>query len=543
MPISAHPAQVVPNRGFGFFSTSTPLFRHSDLILTYKVLGASLHDTLCRLKAQPQNYPTLELSYSPTQPLQEPVLVTLPANGFRLRFDGPDQRLRLIEVLDFTKTTLTYKNTEIVKAPREQSSQTGKPPTGPTFRHVYNRLIGPTFPGEYLPPGLGDEGGNGIYILSYPGIAFSFPFQASAWSPDVDFVSLLSSSAASSAVSMAIYDGSSWSDTRSNLFTRSPPNPRSLSLGRAKEGGPDEVELVKIHGAGHIELSRRSGVSLPIILGETTPQDLVAELGPPDAIYRKNDRRLSIHQIREQGSRLPQDSQSPSGRRSDMNDTDQSASTDESGDDELATANGQDNATAAECFYNYFNHGFDIFISNPTSPSPRIPVSKPFHRRGDTAGPATDVAGAAQLPTNHLTATKLLLHGNVPGSYPFNRHRRSRWTIGDVDSGLDGLMNSEMSFEEISTRLKEVWKNSYAGEDEEKQLQRGMVLNRGWGDSPGSSCELLGGWEDSVDGSRKKGNENAVDTEQGLGNTVLFGFPGMVFEVLKNGAVSCLTVY
>jgi len=72
-----------------------------------------------------------------------------------------------------------------------------------------------------------------------------------------------------------------------------------------------------------------------------------------------------------------------------------------------------------------------------------------------------------------------------------------------------------------------------------------MVLNRGWGDSPGSSVELLGGWEDSAGGKRvDAAGLGPLDAEQGgLGNTTLFGFPGLVFEVLKNGVVSGLTVF
>jgi len=77
-----------------------------------------------------------------------------------------------------------------------------------------------------------------------------------------------------------------------------------------------------------------------------------------------------------------------------------------------------------------------------------------------------------------------------------------------------------------------------------------MVLNRGWGDSPGSSCELLGGWEESVDANSSErktkfdGRATGLgDEDNGLGNTTLFGFPGLIFEVLRNGAVSGLTVF
>ncbi|KAJ9428274.1 hypothetical protein QL093DRAFT_2130640 [Fusarium oxysporum] len=61
-----------------------------------------------------------------------------------------------------------------------------------------------------------------------------------------------------------------------------------------------------------------------------------------------------------------------------------------------------------------------------------------------------------------------------------------------------------------------------------------MVLNRGWGDSPGSSCEFLGGWEES--GARR------AETN-GDSTTTLYGFPGLVFEVLKNGHVNTVTVF
>ncbi len=57
------------------------------------------------------------------------------------------------------------------------------------------------------------------------------------------------------------------------------------------------------------------------------------------------------------------------------------------------------------------------------------------------------------------------------------------------------------------------------------------------GDSPGSSCELLGGWEESG-GTNALGAERKEDS-----TTTLYGFPGLVFEVLKNGYVSAVTVY
>ena len=519
------------------------LLHITPILIICIVLGASLHEILTRIKAQPHIYPTIDVVYSPHQPLVEPVILNLPVNGFRLRFDGPDQRLRLIEVHDFTKTQISYKNLDLVKLNEASLSSTvcSNPAglTGPIFRHVYNRLMGPTFPGEYIPPAPSSESGKGLYVLSYPGIAFTFPLQDSAWSPKIDFVSLLSSSAASQAKSLAIFNGPSWQEARADLLVRTCPNPRSLALsGRSKELCPDEIDLIKICGNGKVELIRRSSPPFTIKLSETTPQDLIVELGPPDAIYRKNDRRLSIHKThrRHRNSYQPPYSASPA-KYDDMTDTDQSSThtaTDESeGEDDPRMMDERNGVHSAECFYNYFHHGFDVFISYPTSPSPAFPPSTSEN----------SLSTGARI-VDHVVATKILLHGNVPGSYPFNRYRRSRWVLDSpVFHHMDIPLTSESLFSELSQCLQQTWSGSYANKSEEKSLQRGMMLNRGWGDSPGSSCELLGGWEESADTQRKALGSTSVHGGAGSGNSELFGFPGLVFEVLKNDAVSCLTIY
>lgn len=458
-------------------------------------------------------------------PLRNPVILQLPSNGLRLRFDGPDQRLRLIEVLDFSRIDLTYKNQDVLKGAKSTEQPVSQ--QGPSFRHVYNRLFGPSYPGEYLPPV--DQSPYGTYVLSYPGIAFSFPLQHSAWSDQCDFVALLSSSAALPAISMAIFQGPSWTEVRAKLFTQQPQYPRSFALAsKSRESFADEIEEFRILGAGKLEVIRRTSPPLSIKLGEMTPQDLIADFGPPDAVYRKNDRRISIHRTMSgDGGGDPLHLSPPPGRGIDIPDADQSSSnsvTDDS-DEEISPSDvGDPTSLPAECFFNYFHHGFDAFISHPTTPGPAFPGS--------------GLPDSPQPASSPLTVTKIILHGNVPGSYPFNRHRRSRWSLNLGDS-MDTLF-SETPYDEISTRLREVWKGSYANTGEELALQRPMVLNRGWGDSPESSVELLGGWEEST----AKGLRTGSDGPDGaLGNTELFGFPGLLFEVLKNGAVSCLTVY
>jgi hypothetical protein len=449
----------------------------------------------------------------------------------------------LIEVLDFSKAKLVYKDVEVFK-PLEGHGALSSAPVGPKFRHIYDKLLGPTYGGEYIPPNSDGPNAKGIYNLSYPGIAFNFPVQHSAYSPKKDFISLLSSSATGPATSMAVFSGESWQKARGSLFSSTPPNPRTITLaGKPKEGGPDEIELARIHGEGRIELIRRSSPPLWITLSETTPQDLIMELGAPDSIYRKHDHRLSIHKDRRASdasdlspAALTPDDHFDSDHGSGVTDNED----DWEDDDEAAVEAQEREVAAAEHFYNYYHHGFDILISQPTqisSPSPTAERKEAeLHEEGELSA----------QPLNHLTATKIIFHGNIPGSYQFNRHRRSRWTLEHVPSELyKDPLNSEMRFADISGRLKEVFKPYYENEEEERLQQRGMALNRGWGDSPGSSVELLGGWEDASGKKSRFANPGSglIEGDGQVGNVELFGFPGMVFEVLKNGAVSALTVY
>lgn len=719
--MSIFTAQLYPGRALGFLGEELVVYYLLYAANIRLVLGASLHDIITRLKAEPQRFPKLELVYSPHDPVREPVVLMLPVNGVRLRFDGREQRLRLIEVVDFSRNHITFQDRDVVKpAFTAQGIPTSpipgeSPGAGPTFRHIYNRLLGPTYGGEFIPPEKDDGAGSGgsgdrraagsaaaamgTYVLSYPGVAFSFPLPVESYSPHKDVVSLLSSSSSGAglvATSMAVFAGDSWAHARETLWTEVLPSIKTFAPFAAAKGGqgggtgvgggggvvggaagaggiggkdvtPDEISLVRIHGGGRVQLMRRwTSASTWITLGETTPQELVAELGPPDAIYRKNDQRMYIHKIRTasnsrsrgggvrptnivRGVGEMEIGSLPKGT-DDGTDTDQSSahtgSDDHDSDDEAIEDDyGVDGAPlSGECFYNYFYLGFDVLVSPPVPPS-RLPPSlsngagapqypgindaggnltgvashSPSHSPSPT--PAAPVQGAyaggvipekpvrAVPSPDRLVATKIVLHGNVPGSYPFNRHRRCRWEIPYLQqpppqrqqtmmpSGAAPLppgtspqqqyqrqfqdprlppqqqqqqqlqntqlsyprpMNSETPFDELELRLREEWApvlfddgtaNSGGIPGGPNQRQRGMVLNRGWGDSPGSSCEFLGGWEDSATGSMS-GLAGAKRTPAGKrfdgsedSTTTLYGFPGLVFEVLRNGFVSAVTVY
>ena len=137
-----------------------------------------------------------------------------------------------------------------------------------------------------------------------------------------------------------------------------------------------------------------------------------------------------------------------------------------------------------------------------------------------TSGSGTTIAGGvgAGIGADEIGSS---------GEYYFGGQPVNGATGAATSTTTSPLLNSEMSFDEIYEKLKERF----------GATQKPMLLNRG-SDSPSSSVELLGGWDEGDAGLRRTGS-----AEEAFGNTELYGFPGLIFEVLRNKAVSSLTVF
>lgn len=396
---------------------------------------------------------------------------------------------------------MAYKGSELVK---EGASA--------TFKRIY-QLFGASYPGEYLRPG---GGRTGTYTLSWPGIAFRFPLQHSAWAPEKDHVSLLGSQAASAATFMAVFEGNSWSDARNTLFTSTPSGPRTAAIAaQPRDALPAEIEEANIEGSGRLRLIRRAPATpFLIILGQTTPQDLLTELGSPEATHKRDNQAAvepSSHARPRSASRSGLNGRShatpPSSYSSTGTDT---------FDADFDSGDGEDDAAERanrETFWCYFRHGMDILLGPP---SDQTSVE-------DRQIPLTPLTTSP-----HLVVLKVIIHGNVPGSYAFNRHRRLRWHI-DLQ-GASSILHSEHLFDEIKPDLMQAFHGIWPDAD----MGRGKVINRTWGAGPSDSSFFLPDAEqDLVEGG---GSESFID------NSKLHNFPGLTFEVLSNGAISALTV-
>lgn len=500
----------------------------------------------------------------------------------------------MIEVIDFRKNNLSYKEQDILsKSSVDSQPRKGQP--APTFKHIYSKVFGPTFPGEYLPTSAVQS--YGTYTLSYPGIAFNFPVTTGSWDPSKDFASILSSPSTLPATSLAIFSGPNWPDARTTLFTSELEDPKLNSPNnKDKQAYPDEISIAHILGGGMLKLEKAYGMGdFYIQLGRTTPQELLAELGPPDAVYNKSDQHLSIHRARTHsgnsesttGSRRSEDHAydshdegSPlrggeliaSGTSEEQTEEESEASDrEESGDEEHLDG-------SEDCFYNYFHHGFDVLISRPVEPSDDPPFytsdqpTAPQQREGtpsssprsggEAEGGEYGLEDGITSTSAPLVATKIILHGNIPGTYAFGRHRRIRWTIPFLShENKPGDIDSETPYPNIAEALNYEFKDLEVSDEERRQRERGMALNRGWGESVGSSMEVLGNWDEGsrmgglVAGKRGahgkgKGKVDmqgstlaALGEKNGMGSSVLYGWPGLVFEVGRGVVVSGLTVF
>lgn len=271
------------------------------------VLGNSLYDTVAKMK---QLNEPLKIAYGAKNYLDTPILMTLPKLATRLMFHSSgNQELMLIEILDFSCRKLCYKGTylnDIVYAypSDEELSGSSENPVRKklvlpsTLKQIYNKIFGPTFPGSI-------DCERRSYVLSYPGIAFRFKinldellYRLADVNDSNDILSILTNWDVAADIpceSLAVYKGESYGEFHRRLKTLSRSNLRDY----AKSGSGLSVSQIRVdlvHGKADIE--RDLDGPLPtatITIGETTQQDIIRLLGPPDACFNKFDSRLLIH--------------------------------------------------------------------------------------------------------------------------------------------------------------------------------------------------------------------------------------------------------
>ncbi|KAI8068978.1 hypothetical protein BDF21DRAFT_425875 [Thamnidium elegans] len=449
-------------------------------------LGSSLWDILHFLADRPQFFPSVELKYSQQDPSQYDFIIALPSNGIHLRCDGFLQRLKSVECYDPTKVKLVYQNNDV------SSSR-----TIPTFLLIY-KSFGPTYPGEF-------DANQSIYTLKYPGLSFTFPIPTR-------HQNLYKSS---SDLPLEFPDGTTPIASKVILYSNSntwqqaavPPLPKVIAEHNANTStkygklGKREAETVvvkptegitlhfPVHGNTETDKSTNTyptivNSSVSIQLNKTSAQDILADLGKPSRIFYKEEDKMKIHSVNDNDNLLYKPTHPIESKPGDT-------TADDKDKDVLDPLLVQ----PTDYFFNYFHLGMDILLDGG------LHVCK-----------------------------KIVLHGNVPGHFDFQRYKRCPYQmifpknknkvkkdkslLVDVEDENENMITGDMKITEMQEHIP--WETSNAIKENAPNggQQKPVILTRG-------------------------------SSEQNpFGSTYLTGYDeGVVMEVMKNGHVPTIVLY
>ncbi|CAG8559888.1 240_t:CDS:2, partial [Acaulospora colombiana] len=398
----------------------------------------SIWDIINFLREQSRVIPSVDLKYADESPVTTDLFLSLPANGINMRFDGLIQRLKAIEVYDFSKLRLTYQDSEV------SSSK-----VAPTFLSIY-KIFGPTYPGEL-------DKTKKEYTLNYPELP--------------DGTSPLLSR-------LYTFNGTNFHNAVVPSLTRSASSENRVGSGETGEIESVIAELKRGITINFLDRNHSNPISKEILLNVTTPQDLLVDIGSALRVFFKEEDKMRIH------------SEDISNIDSVDNKVQENNSVLSNGIEDRNHGDGH----PIDYFYNYFQYGFDVLFDGMT------------HR-----------------------CKKIILHGNVPGHYDFQRYKRCPYKIL-----LHPKVNSNPDINEIA-RLE------VSGEDDDSQstplspsgvayITAEMKIDK--------IRELFG----PLTGrplifNRGAGGQNP------FGPTELSGHDGAVFEVMKNGYVATITLF
>ncbi|KAG8919882.1 hypothetical protein FRC01_001052 [Tulasnella sp. 417] len=282
-------------------------------------LSASLWAVLELLQQHKTTHPQIDIKFDSSNPVSSPVVVHVRPH-LDLLFSPLDQRLTLINIRKLRSghaLILKYRDKTISST----STTTGNG-TGTVFRKsTVSQVFGPTYQGD---------------VMRYPGIWFGFEEDGTVGHVGVPTHLAQSPEERNQEVKRIV------------VTQRTDPDEQAA---QEKDALDEAIECPEMYGdlkKAYVKLDTETGFStielsfhLPpsaspsqtapveIRIGETTAQDLIAEIGSPPRVHYKEDDRMLIHKSA------------------------------------AATQNGEDDDSEGY-FYNYFQYGMDILISGST---------------------------------------------------------------------------------------------------------------------------------------------------------------------------------
>ncbi|KAG8956552.1 hypothetical protein FRC04_000030 [Tulasnella sp. 424] len=284
-------------------------------------LGASLWAILELLQQHKTIHPQVDIKFDSSNPVSSPVVLHVRPH-LDLLFSPLDQRLTLINIRKLRSGNaliLKYRD----KTVSSTSTTTGNG-TGTVFRKsVVSQVFGPTYPGDVMRyPGIwfgfGEDG-----TLGHAGIPTHMAQSPEERNQEVKRIVVTQRTDADDQVAQekdTLDEAAECPEMYSDL-KKAYVKARMLD----RETGFSTIEL-----SFYLPPSASPAQTAPveIRIGETTAQDLIAELGSPPRIHYKEDDRMLIHKA--------------------------------------VTSHSVEDDDSEGYFYNYFQYGMDILISGST---------------------------------------------------------------------------------------------------------------------------------------------------------------------------------
>mmetsp|Transcript_28431 Transcript_28431/g.45774 ORF Transcript_28431/g.45774 Transcript_28431/m.45774 type:complete len:417 (-) Transcript_28431:1884-3134(-) len=358
-------------------------------------LGMGVNDALVLLKKYfvPKR-PKVDVVYSSKMPLEQDIVLKVEELGLHLRFEPVSQRLRMIDVFDLTKLSISYSG----------STVGSKTSPRPSFLQLY-KIFGPTYPGEY------DEALD-MYLLRYRGICFMFslPDDLKAVYAKTNELPLeLRDGTSPLAGRMMVYNG--FDERHATLVDAVVDEPVKLNGIQLTTLASSYLEQVcfKISETGTTLQFLRRHRNLRI---GSSVQDVLSELGQPSRIYFKHDNRMKIHAAGEDPSAKP----APTWFHS---------SPEFLSSIPLVSRISQKDPSScfqpSDYFYNYFELGLDLLLDAATH-----------------------------------TIKKVIAHSNFPGHSEFSLYNKCEFRVvfsAPDDKGEPVIISPEMKWADVEALL------------------------------------------------------------------------------------------
>ncbi|KAK6461867.1 hypothetical protein DFJ63DRAFT_314497 [Scheffersomyces coipomensis] len=359
--------------------------------------------------------------------------------------------------------------------------------TGPTLKSIYNKIFGPTYPGIFNKE-------TQTYILSYPGISFKFKIRNETllnkieaanddqilsillnWDGNLDLV----------CSTIALHKGKSWSQFKlSNNSSAGTGvdqlHPRQINSKPAVSGLKFYLDTGKILVSMKNKEGDGKGVTIEIILGKTTQQEVVNILGPPDDYFNKFDSRLLIH------------------KHLSLNQDDVTYN---SVSDKLDS----DSDLSHFKFHNYFKYGIDILYDLNNNKS----------NKGNTGMSAT--------------VKKVIAHnGGLTESLNFMKWNRCFWEVYTTIDGEEIKFDSSMYFKDLPPRFRNLTP---------------VLLNRNESEFIDNEFDIIE-LPNATEEVKEEEDTKFSGKVKTWGQSKLYGFERCIVEAINsNGCISSVTVY